>query len=63
MCIYNVYHVLVLRQFNMLIVQAGDDDCVGNECSDVEARVNEARRETDCQRECFDWKKLTFTNW
>ena len=44
MCIYNVYHVLVLRQFNMLIVQAGDDDCVGNECSDVEARVNEARR-------------------
>ena len=39
MCIYNVYHVLVLRQFNMLIVQAGDDNCVGNECSDVEAEL------------------------
>lgn len=39
MCIYNVYHVLVLRQFNMLIVQAGDDNCVGNECSDVEAAL------------------------
>jgi len=44
---YNAHHMLVLRWFNMLTVQAGDNDCVGKKCSDIEATgANEVRRET-----------------
>jgi len=35
--IYDVHHVLVLRQFSMLTVQAGDDNCVGRGYSDIKA--------------------------
>jgi len=38
---YNAHNVVVLRQFNMLplTVQAGEDNCAGNKCSDIEAEV------------------------
>jgi len=59
--VYSTRYVLILRWFNMLIVQTGDDDCVANMCSEIEAelmrqggrlpewliiRDTEARRET-----------------
>jgi len=36
---YSEHYVLVLRQFNMLPAQAGDKDCVGYKCSDIEAEL------------------------
>ena len=38
-CVFNAHHVLVLRRFTMLTVQAGDDDYVGNEGSDTEPQL------------------------
>ena len=35
-CVCNAHHMLVIRWFNMVATQAGDD-CLGNECSDIEA--------------------------
>lgn len=32
----NVQHVFVLRGFN---IQAGDNDCIGNECSDIKSEL------------------------
>jgi len=34
-----IHHVLVLRWLHILTVQVRDDDCVGHECSDVEAQL------------------------
>jgi len=49
----NVQHVFVLGWFN---IQVGDNDCVGNECSDIESelmrqggRLPEWLEEGDCQ--------------
>ena len=36
--VYNAHHMLVLRRFNMVAVQTGDNDCLGNECSDMQMR-------------------------
>ena len=38
-CAFSVHHMLLLRWFNMLPARAGDDDCVGNKCSDIEAEL------------------------
>jgi len=39
--IYNAHHVLVLttQTVHMSTVQAGDNDCVANKCSDIEAEL------------------------
>jgi len=39
-CVFNAHHMLALRWFNMVAAQAGgDNDCLGNECSDIEAEL------------------------
>ena len=34
-----IHHALVLGWSNMLTVQVGDDNCVGNGCSDIKAEL------------------------
>ena len=67
--VYNAHHMLVLRRFNMIAAQAGDNDSLGNKCSDIEAepmrrggRLPEqliAARE----REGFKCRKMSFLDW
>ena len=64
---YSEHYVLLFRRFNMLPARAGDDDCVGNKCSDIEAKLMRRggrlpERLIIREREWFACKKLTPMN-
>jgi len=59
-CAYSVHH--------MLPVRAGDDNCVGNECSDIKAELMRRggrlpERLIVREREWFACKRMTLANW